>query len=206
MRREEAPAHTGQERPLEFHDKKRTVLASIESSAVSECVAALEAAFLHHPAGSRIFNEIVAPDDVCLDLADTEINEFLENLRTDALVPVRLAYPVAHFDVILSYVDVAVLLIKVGDAADHFTGGFEFYGPGIVVREDLAYDLEAFLDTVVRGPAGFRTHFRVRGILIKGILVGLPPSSKYGPLSSHCQDSFYRGHKNSKNLKKTNGG
>lgn len=186
MRMEDTSAKSGNERALEFHNFERTVLSTIEGGAIGEHIAALETALLHHAAGSRVVDEKVAPDDTGPDLAGAVLDEFAEDLGADALVPVWLADPIPHLDILLSDVDIAVSLVQICNAADDFARGLQLYGPGIVVAEDLTDDLKALLNAVVRGPTSHRADIRIRCILEKGVLVGLPPSSKYGPLCSQC--------------------
>ncbi len=182
---EDTSAKSGNERALEFHNFERTVLSTIEGGAIGEHIAALETALLHHAAGSRVVDEKVAPDDTGPDLAGAVLDEFAEDLGADALVPVWLADPIPHLDILLSDVDIAVCLVQICNAADDFARGLQFYGPGIVVAEDLTDDLKALLDAVMRSPAGTRADVRVRSKPEEGVLVGLPPSPEYGPLGLH---------------------
>ena len=102
MRMEDTSSKSGNERALEFHNFERTVLSTIEGGAIGEHVAALETALLHNAAGSRVVDEKVAPDDTGPDLAGAVLDEFAEDLGADALVPVWLADPIPHLDILLS--------------------------------------------------------------------------------------------------------
>ena len=107
------------DRPL---TKRSRILASVP-----------EAAFLHNPSGSGVVNEVVAPEGEEAHLVETPVDHPPESLRPKALVPVRLPYPVANLGILLPYLDIALGVVIIADAADGFPGLLEFHGEGMAI-------------------------------------------------------------------------
>ena len=66
-----------------------------------------ESTFLHHPAGSRIIHEEVAPKGQETLLVEAVVDHRPQGFGAKALVPERFRYPVAQFRVIPANSDVA---------------------------------------------------------------------------------------------------
>ena len=107
------------DRPL---TKRSRILASVP-----------EAAFLHNPSGSGVVNEVVAPKRIESHFVETPVDHPPESFRPKALVPVRLPYPVANLGILLPYLDIALGVVIIADAADGFPGLLEFHGEGMAI-------------------------------------------------------------------------
>ena len=161
--------------PLQPHHSHRAVGADLEAAAVVDCAGVAEAALLHHAARCGVVGEEVAPDGAKALLVEAVVDQQLQGLGADALVPVGPGHPVTRFGIVLADVDVALFAGVVADAADGLTSCLELDGPDMVAVEHRADDFQALFHALVGRPARAGPHLGVGGILVQGFGIAFTP-------------------------------
>lgn len=134
-----------------------------------------EPAFLHHAARCGIINKEIGPDVVVPSPAETVVNHSVQSLGAIPPVPVRLAYPVAHLNVLLTNLYIALSMSVITHAPYHMAGLLELQRPGMTVRKDILNYHQAVINRLMRRPAGTLANIRVRCTQEQILCIGLPP-------------------------------
>lgn len=113
--------------------------ASVQSSGVCET------AFLHDLSRCGIAGEMICPDVFEMLHLDAVAYHQFQCFCTDASVPIRLSYPVAHLTVVFSDRDIAGFMGVVAHAADSLTSLFQDNCPCRVIMEECPDNLPTFL-------------------------------------------------------------
>ena len=151
-------------RQLQFHYLYRSVGAYLQFTAIVDLTGVAEAALLHHASRGGVVGEEVAPEGTEAFLTKTVVNQKLQCLAADTLVPIGACHPVAYLGIVFSDADVAFAMEEIAHTADGFASILEFDGPHMVAVENSSYNIEAFFNAFVRRPSGTWPHLRVTGI------------------------------------------
>ena len=151
-------------RMVQSHHLYGAIGAELEAAAVVDFAGVAEAAFLHHAAGGGVVGEVVAPDGAEALCIEAVVNQQLQCLGTDALVPVGFGDPVARLDVVHADVDVALSVGVVADAADGLAVLLQLDSPDVVAMEEGADDFTALLHAFVGRPARAGAHIGVGSV------------------------------------------
>ena len=160
---------------LQFHYPDGAGFAVIKFAQYVGAAGIPESAFLHNVARCGIVNKVIGPDIVVPSPAETVVNHSVKSLGAIPLVPVWLANPVAHLNVLLTNLYIALSMSVIPHAPYHMAGLFEFQRPGMTVRKDIPYYHQTVLNRLMRWPAGTLAYIRVRCTQEQIIRIGLPP-------------------------------
>lgn len=134
-----------------------------------------KSALFHHAVRFFIANEVIGPNCVGFKIDSGMLDKALKGLGSVAVAPVLLSNPISNGIIVVRREIRTVFTRFKTDRPDELARITQGYGVLLRSAQDVAEDIEALLDTLMRGPSGGRPDLGAARQVIKSRRIAVEP-------------------------------